>query len=144
MAPILLTQSKLRHLAALLPLPRAHVVDLVVRLPVLLTLREERLAESYQGLAEVLLIPSGLGLTSEQSVLEPISTEMRGPLPSMAITARLAAAVRGWPELLLVAPAKVSEQVHLRAVLRVVYLPLFTHIEVLHEPCLFFSYFEGV
>ena len=110
--PPLPSQSKLNHIAALIPLPRAHAVDLVLRLPVLLKLREERLAESYRGLAEVLLLhsgKSGQGPTAA-AVSEPLSdsADIKGPrLP----TARLAAAVRGWPELLLVAPVKVAEQV---------------------------------
>ena len=51
----LMMQTKLAQLSALLPLPLAHTIDFVLRLPVLLTLSEERLSDSYKGLKAVLL-----------------------------------------------------------------------------------------
>ncbi len=43
-------EAKLRHLATLLVLPRALAVELVLRTPVLLTLSQERLSDTFAGL----------------------------------------------------------------------------------------------
>ena len=114
-------------------------MGLTLRLPVLLTLGQERLADSYRGLSAVLtplqpppgrtiipaastaaaaVAPSPYTVASSSSV--SVSAGSSSPAPQGSASPlqsrphqknRLAKAVQELPELLLLAPAKVAEQV---------------------------------
>ena len=133
--PLPAPQAKLQHLSSLLSLPLARTVGLTLRLPVLLTLGQERLADSYRGLSAVLtplqpppgrnnILPASSdaalssytaatsGVSYTAGVTPAVSQGSASPLQSRPHQKnRLAKAVQELPELLLLAPAKVAEQV---------------------------------